>query len=75
MIARLHACKVGVVELRRCGSMNNQWQVRVLRYSRGGSRQWWPLRYQRPFDALREVARLEGSRMQDFYLDIESASQ
>lgn len=70
MIARLHACVVGVVELRRCGAMNGQWQVRVIRnVGKGGDRRWWPGRYQRAFDALRDVARYEGLAMSAFYSD------
>ena len=68
MIARLHPCRVGTVEIRRVGAMNGQWQVRVLRNcGKGGDRKWWPGRYQRAFDALREVARLEGMSMREFY--------
>lgn len=67
MIARLHPCAVGTVEIRRVGAANNQWQARVYYGRRRIGGQWRPERYSRAFDALYYTAQREGFDMKAFY--------
>jgi hypothetical protein len=71
VIARLHPCRVGTVEIRRVGASLGQWQVRVLRNcGKGGDRKWWPGHYRSAFEALKAAAHYEGQcSMRDFYSD------